>query len=112
MSEAEQAIAEAESRGRSAANAEFGKRLAATEFDAQAGRRNADFDTSAALQYLDLGKFVDENGEPDKRAIAAAVERIVPAANGAPSFDGGTRSTRQATGDMNSVIRKAAGYSR
>jgi hypothetical protein len=110
MSEAEKAVAEAEERGRTAAASEFGKRLARTEFDAVAGRRNPDFDTASALEYVDLGKFVGEDGEPDTKAIKAAVERLVPEpANGAPSFDGGTRTTAPAPQGMSQIIRKAAG---
>lgn len=111
MSEADKAVAEAEIRGRTAAASEFGERLARTEFDALAGRRNADFDSAKALEYVDLKKFLTEDGEPDKKAIAAAVERLVPeASGGSTSYDGGARTTARPSGDMNSVIRKAAGY--
>lgn len=111
MTEAERAVAEAEERGRTAAVTEFGKRLARTEFDAAAGRRNPDFDTASALEYVDLARFVGDDGEPDTKAIKAAVERLVPAAApGTPSYDGGARGKSPKGGDMNSVIRKAAGY--
>ena len=110
MSEAEKAVAEAEARGRAAASTEFGKRLARTEFDAIAGRRNPDFDTASALDFIDLGRFVGEDGEPDKEAIKAAVERLVPAAaNVPPSFDGGPRTPASPTQDMNTFLRKATG---
>lgn len=110
MTEAEKAVAEAEARGRTAAVSEFGQRLARTEFDALAARRNKDFDTAQALEYVDLGKFVGEDGEPDAKAIAAAVERLVPApADGPPSFDGGTRTPPPAQQGMSGLIRKAAG---
>lgn len=109
MSEAERAVAEAESRGRTAAATEYGTRLARTEFDALAGRRNADFDTANALEFIDLKKFLDDNGEPDSKAIKAAVERLVPEANaGPPSLDGGARTSAPA-GDFNQVLRRAAG---
>lgn len=110
MTEAERAVAEAETRGRQAAATEFGKRLARTEFDALAGRRNADFDTAPVFDYLDLSRFVGEDGEPDAKAIAAAVERLIPAPTGGPaSFDGGARAPAPAPQSMSSVIRKAAG---
>lgn len=109
MTEAEKAVAEAEQRGRTAATQDFGKRLARTEFDAAAGRRNPDFDTAATFEWLDLGKFVGEDGEPDTKAIKQAVERLVPAApNGPPSFDGGARTATKSS-DMNQIIRRAAG---
>ncbi len=110
MTDAERAVSEAETRGRTAAATEYGKRLARTEFDALAGRRNPDFDTAAALEFVDLSRFLGDDGEPDPKAIKAAVERLVPtAAAGTPSFDGGTRTSASPTGDMNSIIRKAAG---
>lgn len=110
MSDADRALSEAEARGRTAALSEFGTRLARTEFDAAAGRRNPDFDTAQALEYVDLTKLVGEDGEPDLKAIKAAVERLVPApAGGTPSYDGGTRSTSKGPADMNALIRKAAG---
>jgi hypothetical protein len=109
MSESERAVAEAESRGRTAAATEYGKRLARTEFDAVAGRRNAQFDTSGALEFVDLSRFLDDNGEPDSKAIKAAVERLVPAADAGPAgFDGGARGTAKAD-DFNQVLRRAAG---
>lgn len=110
MTEAERAVAEAETRGRTAATTEFGKELAQTQFDALAGRRNPDFDTAKALEFVDLTKFLGEDGKPDGAAITAAVERLVPApAPGTPSFDGGTRTTAPAPQGMSQMIRQAAG---
>lgn len=109
MSDTEKAIAEAEARGRTAATAELGKRLAKSALETAAAKRNPDFDT-ASLDYVDISRLVGDDGEPDAKAIAAAVERLVPAPAGAPSFDGGARRTAPATGDMNSIIRKAAGH--
>lgn len=110
MSDAERAVAEAEARGRTAAVSEFGRRLARTEFDATAARRNPDFDTASALEWVDLGRFVGDDGEPDQKAIRAAVERLVPApAGGMPSFDGGPRTPATPSQDMNQTLRKALG---
>jgi hypothetical protein len=110
MTDAERAVAEAEERGRTAATTEFGHELARTRFDALAGRRNKDFDTAQALEFVDLGKFLGEDGRPDDKAITAAVERLVPApADGAPSFDGGTRTPTAPQTGMTGLIRKAAG---
>jgi hypothetical protein len=110
MPEAEKATAEAKAAGRAEAVTEFGKRLARTEFDALAGRRNPDFDTASALEWVDLARFVGEDGEPDSKAIKAAVERLVPAPEGGPpSFDGGPRTTAPVSTGMNGLIRKAAG---
>lgn len=110
MTEAEKASAEAEARGRAAATTEFGQRLATSRFDALASKRNPGFDTSAFLEIVDLKKFVGDDGEPDEKAIAAAVEKHVPAAEaGVPSFDGGTRTTPPAPAGMNALIRQRAG---
>lgn len=107
LSESERAVEEARLEGRASAAVEFGKRLARSEFDSIAGRRNADVDTSAVLEYVDLARFVGEDGEPDSKAIAEAVERLVPESSGAaqapPPLDLGQRSapTRgKSTGDM------------
>jgi len=110
MTDAERAVAEAEAKGRTAAATEFGMELAQTQFDALAGRRNPAFDTKQALEYVDLGKFLGEDGRPDIAAITAAVERLVPApADGPPSFDGGVRTPPPAQQGMTGLIRKAAG---
>ncbi len=110
MGEAERKIEEAKAAGRTEAVSEFGKRLARTEFDAAAGRRNPDFDTASALEWVDLGRFVGDDGEPDAKAIKAAVERLVPESpNGPPSFDGGARTPAPPTTGMNGLIRRAAG---
>lgn len=115
MSEAEKAVAEAEQRGRSAAATEYGTRLARTAFDAAAGRRNPSLDPkdiSEILELVDLAKFVGDDGEPDDRAIAAAVERLVPVGDGStppPSFDGGTRKPAPTGKSMNDLIRSQLG---
>lgn len=108
MTEAERAIAEAEQRGRTAATTELGKRLARSSFEAAAARRNPDYD-SAALDFLDLSRFVGEDGEPDAKAITTAVERLVPAPSTTPSFDGGARTSAGKASDMNSLMRAAMG---
>jgi hypothetical protein len=106
MTEAEKAVAEAETRGRTTALTEFGKELAQTQFDAAAGRRNPGFDTAKALEFVDLAKFLGDDGRPDPKAIAAAVERLVPEpTNAPPSLDGGARATAPKNADMNALLR-------
>lgn len=110
MTDAERAVADAEARGRSAVLAEVGQKLARARFDALAGRRNANADTAKVLEFVDLRRFVGDDGELDEKAIAAAVERLVPAPPaGPPSFDGGARSTASAPTDMNALIRRQLG---
>jgi hypothetical protein len=91
LSESEKALAEAEARGRTAATTQFGQRLAAAQFVAEAAKRNPDFDAASVLEDLNLAKYVTDDGEPDGKGIASVVERLVPerAANPRPSGDVG-----------------------
>jgi hypothetical protein len=114
MTEAERQAAEAEERGRLAERSAWGSRLARSEWVAEAARRNPGFDAAGALEDLNLAKFVGEDGEPDGKAIAASVARLVPEADSGPRFgtvDQGPRQTSTTpTGqDMNRLIRQAAG---
>lgn len=82
MSEAEKAIAAARVEGRSEALREAGKRLAAAEFRAIATGKIGD--PAGALELIDLGRFVGDDGEPDTAAIEDAVGKLAAAltANG------------------------------
>ena len=108
MSEAEKAVAEAEARGRAAASQEFGQKLARSELVAAAARRNPTYDLP--LEYVNLSGLVGDDGEPDAKAIKAAVDRLVPAAETAPpSFDGGPRQKSSAPPSMDALIRSHIG---
>jgi hypothetical protein len=113
LTDSERAVLEAEERGRQAAVSTYGQRLAQTEFRAAAAARNPAYDVSKALGYLNLATFVGEDGEPDTKAIAAAVADLIPeAATGPvppPSFDGGARTAAPQSVSMTGLIRKAAG---
>lgn len=110
MSADEKALAEAEARGRTAASTEWGSRLARSEFNAQAAKRNPEFKPEDVMDFVDLSKFVGEDGEPDVKAISSAVERLVPEpSNAPPSFDGGHRSSPPKGSNFSDVIRGAAG---
>jgi len=109
MSDAEKAVSEAEARGKAAAASEFGSRLVKSDFVAAAARRNPGFDAQSVLEDLNLARFVGDDGEPDTKAIEAAVARLVPEPNSSPSFDGGARTPPPVSTGMNSLIRKAAG---
>jgi hypothetical protein len=85
MTEQEKAVRKAHADGVAEATATAARRLAATEFRYAAAGRIAD--PAAALELLDVGKLLDEHGEPDSKRIAAAVDRLAgpppdPAANG------------------------------
>jgi hypothetical protein len=113
MTEAERAVIEAEERGRKSAVSAYGERLARTEFIAEAARRNPGFDAAAVLDDLNLARYIGEDGEPDSKAITAAVGRLVPEGSTGPtpppSFDGGTRQAAASGVSMTQLIRQAAG---
>lgn len=109
MTDAERALSEAEERGRTSAATEFGRDLARERFDALAGRRNPAVNTSQVLEFVDLGKFLDDSGRPDNKAIESAVKRLVPEPAGPPSFEGGTRQSAPAGKSMSQMIRESAG---
>jgi hypothetical protein len=113
MEEGERALLEAEERGRSAVRTEYGQRLARTEFLAEAARRNPGYDATAILDDLNLARYIGEDGEPQSKAIAAAVERLVPAAtsNGIPRPDPsqGPRATPAADSDERQFARALFG---
>lgn len=109
----EKVIAEAKELGRSEARRESGRELASTTFDALAGRRNADFDTAKVLEFTSLDKFVADDGQVDKEAIARAVESLIPAkAGGTPDFEAGQNGGGSKAQNMNDAIRTMAGHSR
>jgi hypothetical protein len=113
MTDADRAVAEAEERGRTAAVTAFGQRLARTEWVAEAAKRNPTYNAADALEDLNLAKFIGDDGEPDSKAIAASVARLVPELNSGtpqpPSFDGGTRQAAPVGKSMSDLIRQAAG---
>lgn len=110
MTENEKAIAEAEQRGRSAALAAAGTRLAKAEFRASAAGKVPADALDGFLEYADLKRFVDDDGEPDTKAIAAAIKKLAGSGNGmTTNYDGGARSNAEKPSDMNHQIRRLAG---
>jgi predicted secreted protein len=109
MTDAERAVAEAEARGRSSAMSEYGQRLVRSDFVAEAARRNPEYDAAGVLDDLNLARFLTEDGEPDSKAIAKAVERLVPAAG--PRFGNADQGPRGGSpvADFNQELRRAAG---
>lgn len=108
MTDAERAAAEAETRGRTAALAEAGPRLARAEFRATAAGVLDTATLDGFLEYADLSKFVGTDGEPDAKAIAAAVKKL-GGERRSPDFDGGARRSAGKSTDMNALIRRQAG---
>jgi molecular chaperone GrpE (heat shock protein) len=110
QTEQEKALAEAEQRGQAAALSKVGHRLARAELRAAAAG-TVDADTlDGFLEYADLSKFLDDQGEPNTKAIAEAVKRLGGGTR-QTNFDGGARSTAAKPADMNQLIRQQAGLS-
>jgi hypothetical protein len=74
MSEQEKAVAEAETRGRTAAASEYGRQLAAARFEAAAATAGVQLGDAADL--IDVGRFVGDDGQVDTEAIQTAVTRL------------------------------------
>jgi hypothetical protein len=108
MSDRQKEVAEAKAAGRSEALLAAGKRLAAAEFRAAAAGKLAD--PSAALDVIDLAKFVAEDGEPDTTAISKVVDKLASAA-AVPSANGGRvpAGPRSDSTESTDWVRAAAG---
>lgn len=113
MTDAEKAVAEAEERGKAAGRSEGNQRVVRSEFAAAAARRNPEFDASKALNFVDVAKFLDESGELDLKALASAVDQLVPEASSPrPRGDvgqGPRQNSKDAVFDGNSFLRTLAG---
>lgn len=113
LTEQEKAVAKAREEGYAQGRTETltasGQRLVRAEFKAEAAGKVKDLDE--LLEDLNLAKFMGEDGEPDSKAIKAAVARFAKAApvETTPPFNGGPRKTAQGS-DMNTLIRHAAGH--
>lgn len=105
MSDQEKALAEAEQRGASAAQARSAARVAVAEFKAAAVGRVSESALAGFLEYADVSKFVGEDGEPDSKAIQSAVKKLAGAGVGGTNFDGGARTSADKPTDMNALIR-------
>jgi hypothetical protein len=74
MTDEERRLDEARAEGRTAAIREAGLRVAAAEFRAAAVGQLTD--PTAALEVLDLSRFVDDDGQVDTRAIERLVAKL------------------------------------
>lgn len=108
MTEQERAVADAEQRGKAAAQTAAAGRLARAEFKAAAAGRVDKGALDGFLEYADLAKFVGDDGEPDAKAIESVVKKLA-GPDRAPDFDGGARTSASKTTDMNQLIRQKAG---
>lgn len=109
MTEQEKAVAAARAEGLTEAQKAAAPRLVRAELRAVALEAGLGKDALAGfLEYADLSRFVTEDGEPDEKAIAAAVKKLGGDAK-RTDFDGGARTPAGKPADMNSQIRRMAG---
>lgn len=108
QTEQEKALAEAEQRGAATALSKVGARLAKAELRAAAAGTVDSETLDGFLEYADLSRFIGDDGEPDDKAITAAVKRLGGGGK-QTDFDGGARSSAAKPTDMNSLIRRQAG---
>ncbi len=107
MSETEKAIAQAKAEGSAEAKRSYGLKAAALELKAEAAMKGVDL--SEVGDLIDVSKFLDEEGEPDAKAIKAAVARftkLVPKPAGPSGGDFGGAPQQQQT-SLDAQIRKA-----
>lgn len=108
MTETERAVAEAKQAGATEAARASAPRLVRAELRAAAAEVGLPREALAGfLEYADLTKFVSADGEPDEKAIAAAVTRLGGAST--TDFDGGARRTAAQPASMSALIRRQAG---
>lgn len=100
MSETEKAVAEAKAAGRTEALREASGKLVLAEMRAAAAGRSTDID--ALADGVDPTRFLDADGDPDRDAIVAWVDKVAPAGTGSgrvPDLGQGARGGQQSTGD-------------
>src|SRR5690606_13467435 len=68
----------AEERGKKSAMTAAAARLVKAEFRAAGAGRDDQETLDGFLELADPQKFVDENGEPNEKAIQAAIGRLAP----------------------------------
>ncbi len=108
MTEHERAVADAEKRGAQSAAQQFSQRLVRAEFSQLARGRNPGYDVAVVLDDLNLARYITDDGEPDIKALTAAVERIVPVPEHNPRPTGNADLGARDSGrpqDMNALIR-------
>lgn len=115
LTEADRLIAQAKREARDELQAEYASRVVKAEVKAAATGRLSD--VNDALVFIDPTQFeVDEEGNVDSKAIGKAIDELIKskpylaAQRVGGDVDGGARGKPTTTsGDMNSLIRQAAG---
>lgn len=80
MTEQQKAVEAAKGEARTETLREVGGKLAEAAIRVAAAGRQVDVD--ALLEGIDASKFLDDNGDPNAKAITAWVDRVAPADDG------------------------------
>lgn len=112
MTETEQAIEAARTEGRRQALTEAGSKVAAAEVRAAATGRMSAEQVSTLIDGINLARFIDDDGEVDRDAVASFVDGIAPQQDSTPSpldLGQGARGTGAGPSktDMDSLLRAA-----
>lgn len=104
MTDQEKAVADAVAEARKSAMVEVGSRIVAAEFKAAAAGRLTETQLATLLEVLDVGPFVNEDGDADVAKIGSFLDGIAPkpqepASAGFPDLGQGARNTPALNGD-------------
>lgn len=113
MTEQEKAVEAAKAEARAEAIREAAPRLVFAEFRAAAAGRLTAEQVAELIEDLDMTKYLTDSGEVDTERVTKKVDALAPAAQARqpfPDLGQGRRGGSTKTADMNSVIRRAAGY--
>lgn len=103
MTEHERAVADAYTRGQTETLEKLGSRLVAAEI--RAASAGTDLDVDVLLDGVDPARFLDDDHEPDTKAIHNWVVRLAGSADETPpvglDLGQGSRSSRTATAALN-----------
>ncbi|MFC9847787.1 hypothetical protein ACFWFF_01555 [Streptomyces sp. NPDC060223] len=109
MSEQEKAVKAAKDEGRTAALAEATPQIAQARLEVAAAR--AGVDLSEFAEYIDVAKFIGEDGQVDNKAIKAAVtkfSKLAPKGAGRSGADlGGAGGSGDQTASLDKAIEEA-----
>ncbi len=108
MSDLEKAVAEAAGKAHAEGVASVNVKLV-DAYVVAAVARHKGLDADAVLEVMDRSRFLDADGEPDKKAINTAVDRLAPKAANADLGQGARGATNGSSDDMNTLLRQAAG---
>lgn len=102
----EKAVTAARQEGRKEALAEVGVARAEDAIRFSVGERLPDSELDELLDHLNLAKFLTDDGNVDRKKVAAYVARITPAGKSpVPDLGQGARGNGKSGTDMNALIR-------